>query len=178
MAFYYSETDKVREIIDPKYLEGKVIDIGCSDHKIKPDAIGVDGRNLGGVDIVLPNDTAIYSLDFRYTELQEADTVFSSHCLEHLRDDYMALDVWSRLIKKGGYLILYLPSGDHYPNKENKEHFRDYTYDSFMFFFQRAFCGDAHDYKGDYYPPIFRVIESGLDVGDDRYSFYLIAQKL
>lgn len=175
---YYSETDKIREILNPKYLEGKVIDIGCADHKIKPEAIGVDGRKMDGVDIVLSNNNVIYNLHSAFPSLREADCVFSSHCLEHLVNDYAALYEWSFLINRGGYLVLYLPSGAHYDNKENEEHFRDYTYESFMFFFKRAFCGEAHDYNGHYYPPIFRVIESGLDIGPDKYSFYLVAQKL
>lgn len=176
---YYSETDKIREILNPKYLEGKVIDIGCADHKIKPDAIGVDGRALDGVDVVLQDRHDIYRLGYiQHPTLVGASAVFSSHCLEHLENDFAAIQNWYRLIKKGGYLILYLPDGRYYDNKENEEHFRDYTYDGFLFFFKRAFCGEAKDYEGNCYPPYFSVVESGLDVGDDRYSFYLIAQKL
>lgn len=175
---YYSETDKIREILNPKYLEGKVIDVGCGTHKIKPDAIGIDGRAVDGVNILLLDNNEIYSLSLNYPHLKEADCLFSSHCLEHLLSDYDALNDWSKLIKKGGYLVLYLPSGLHYDNKSNEEHFRDYTYENFMFFFKRAFCGEAHDYEGNYYPPIYRVVESGLDVGEDKYSFYLVAQKL
>ena len=154
------------------------MDIGCADNKIKPEAIGIDGRSLIGVDIILNKNTDIYNLRHLYPILIDSDCVFSSHCLEHLLDDYSALIGWSFLIKKDGYLVLYLPDGNFYNSKENEEHFRDYTHDSFMFFFKRAFCGEAHDYEGNYYPPIFRVVESGLDVGPDKYSFYLVAQKL
>lgn len=176
---YYSETDKIRDILNPKYLEGKVVDIGCADHKIKPDAIGVDGRLMDGVDIALSSREGIYHLSaVHFKDIHNCDAVFSSHCLEHLKDDYAALDDWYKIIKKGGYLILYLPDGRYYNNKENEEHFRDYTYEGFMFFFQRAFCGDAKDYEGNYYPPYFRLIESGLDIGNDKYSFYIVAQKL
>lgn len=39
----------------------------------------------------------------------EVDYVFSSHCLEHLRDWVEALDYWATKIKQGGTLFLYLP---------------------------------------------------------------------
>lgn len=38
-----------------------------------------------------------------------ADYIFSSHCLEHLRDWVEALDYWAQHIIKGGVLFLYLP---------------------------------------------------------------------
>jgi len=37
------------------------------------------------------------------------DFVFSSHCLEHLRDWEVALRLWIRKLKPGGRLFLYLP---------------------------------------------------------------------
>jgi len=177
MPTYYSETDKIREILDPKYIEGVVIDFGCGEHKIKPDAIGVDGRNLPSVDVVLEKQNDIY-----YPGLvdipQDVDAVFSSHCLEHLIDDYKAISAWSIIIKKGGYLILYLPDGDFYSHEGNLEHMRPYTYGSFMFWFRRVFCGEGKNYKGENARPIFQLIESGQDIRPDCYSFYVIAQKL
>jgi ADP-heptose:LPS heptosyltransferase len=44
------------------------------------------------------------------------DFVFSSHLLEHLVDYEAALAEWWRVIKPGGYLCLYLPHKDLYPN--------------------------------------------------------------
>jgi SAM-dependent methyltransferase len=40
---------------------------------------------------------------------QSLDFVFSSHCLEHLRDWKSALRLWIRKLKPGGRLFLYLP---------------------------------------------------------------------
>ena len=37
------------------------------------------------------------------------DYVFSSHTLEHLEDWEQALDEWSRKLRPGGHLFLYLP---------------------------------------------------------------------
>jgi ADP-heptose:LPS heptosyltransferase len=44
------------------------------------------------------------------------DAVFSSHLLEHIEDHAAALAEWWRVIRPGGYLILYLPHKEHYPN--------------------------------------------------------------
>lgn len=175
---YYSETDKIREILDPKYLEGVILDIGSGEHKIKPDAIGIDGRDLPEVDIVLKKEEDIYFLEFNKEIPHFVDAIFSSHCLEHLADDYTAIRSWSSLIKKDGYLILYLPDGNYYSHEGNMEHMRPYTYDSFMFWFRRVFCGEGKNYNGDNFRPWFQLIESGQDIRPDCYSFYVIAKKL
>lgn len=47
------------------------------------------------------------------------DFVYSSHCLEHLEDAGEALKNWWRVLKTGGYLILYLPERDLYERKKN-----------------------------------------------------------
>jgi len=175
---YYSETEKVVELIDPKYLQGKVLDIGCGDHKVTLEAIGIDGRDRPGVDFILKDEISIYMLGIIYPELEDANTVFSSHCVEHLENDTSALLSWSALIKPNGYLILYLPDGRKYSNEGNMEHMRDYTYDNFMFYFKRVFCGEGKNFKGENLPAIFKVLESGEDFREDCYSFYVIAEKL
>lgn len=40
------------------------------------------------------------------------DYVFSSHCLEHLRDPIGALEHWRERLRPGGVLFLYLPHPD------------------------------------------------------------------
>jgi hypothetical protein len=175
---YYSETEKVIELIDPKYLQGKVIDIGCGDHKVTPEAIGVDGRDRPGVNIVI-DGRDIHRLSYEYqVQLGNADTVFSSHCLEHLINDTFALTDWAFLIKANGYLILYLPDSRKYSNDGNLEHMREYTYETFMFYFRRVFCGEGKNFKGENFDPVFKIIESGVDFREDCYSFFVIAQKL
>lgn len=42
----------------------------------------------------------------------EFDFIYSSHTLEHLIDPAVALQNWWRVIKPGGYLILYIPHRD------------------------------------------------------------------
>jgi hypothetical protein len=174
---YYSETDKARELIDPKYLEGVVFDIGSGDSKIKPEAFGVDGRELNGVSYHLKDEDAIYNLK-NILDWGIADCIYSSHLLEHLRKDYEAILDWKHIIKTGGYLILYLPDGRYYSNEGNEEHCRDYTYESFLMFFKRCFCGGGKNYKGESFKKIFNLVHSELDIRLDCYSFLLIAQKV
>jgi hypothetical protein len=78
----------------------------------------------------------------------------------------------------GGHLVLYLPEKKYYDNYDNKEHMFNWSYEDFLFWFERSFCGVGKDYKGKYLPKLFQLVESGLDVGEDKYSFYLIARKL
>tara|TARA_R110000868_G_scaffold180622_2_gene421247 strand:+ start:5757 stop:6275 length:519 start_codon:yes stop_codon:yes gene_type:complete len=170
---YCSETSKAKEIIG-KYLKGKIIDIGSGGFPITEDAICVDGRNYGKVDVVTDN---LYDL-YRFGLLREADTVFSSHCLEHLANDTAAITEWSKLLKQDGFIILYLPDGKHYSNENNMEHMRDYNYDNFIFYFNRVFCGAGKNFKGKNLPAIFQLIDSGTDFREDCYSFFVVAKKL
>lgn len=59
---------------------------------------------------------------------QKYDFVYSSHCLEHMGNPYVALRSWWRVVKVGGYLILYIPHRDLYekrtelPSRWNMDH--------------------------------------------------------
>jgi SAM-dependent methyltransferase len=171
-----SESKKILHKVD-KYLAGKIVEVGCGDEPVKEGVVGIDGRNFPHVNILTNN---LYDLDVRHPELVgKFDCCFSSHVLEHLPDSYRAIMEWSSLVKRGGYFILYLPDGNYYPNKQNPEHFHDTKYEDFIFWFKRTFCGEALNFTGKpYFEPYFQLIESGLDVGEDRYSFYLVAKKL
>ncbi len=166
VGLYGSETEKIFPKIK-QYLQGSIYDIGCGLNKVVPQAVGVENRPLPGVDIICENFKELTHL------FNTADVVYSSHCLEHIVDDYAALMEWWSLLKTGGHLILYLPDGRYYNNYENIDHKRDYNYETFMMFFERAFCG-----MGTISEVYFNIIESGLDVGEDKYSFYLVAQKV
>jgi len=55
------------------------------------------------------------------------DFVFSSHCLEHMRDPYEAMSNWIRVVRPGGYLIIAVPDEDLYeqgvwPSTFNPDH--------------------------------------------------------
>lgn len=96
------------------YTRGRVLDIGSGHFKALPHFIGVDnGAEWGprGVDVKADaHDLSLFSDG-------SCDAVFSSHLLEHIHyeDVSAVLKEWMRVVKMGGYLILYLPDEDQYP---------------------------------------------------------------
>ncbi len=173
---YCTETEKIYPIIE-KYLGEKPIDIACGDAKVREDAFGIDGRDFPCVNY---RTNTLYGLPEVMPFLKETfSSLYSGHTLEHLHDHYRAIVEWSFFLEKGGHIILYLPDGRYYSNTENLEHLHDTEYEKFLFWFKRVFCGEAKNYKGEQYAtPLYELVESGLDVGEDRYSFFIVAQKL
>lgn len=171
-----SETAKVRELPNVmKYIQGKILDDGCGPDKIVPEAIGMDGRELPGVDVI--NSIDVDKGRFMPQRPPDNfDTIYSSHYLEHIPNDYSQVMLWHLILKKGGYLVLYLPDGRYYNHHNNPEHVHDYNYDNFLFWFRRCFCGEAKDFRGEHLPKYFELIDHGMDVGEDRYSFFIIAK--
>lgn len=60
------------------------------------------------------------------------DFLFSSHCLEHLRDPAVALGNWLRVVKPGGHLVFQIPDEDMYeqgvwPSRFNTDHKHTFT---------------------------------------------------
>lgn len=178
MKVYHSEAAKFRELDAMKYVVGRVADVGCGSDKITPDAIGFDGRPLDGVTTV---DNGLRSLRYQDNGKQVSNffnTIFSSHFLEHVRDPFEYLHCWSSYLEVGGHLVLYMPQKCAYNSSENLEHMFDWCLDDFLFFFKRCLCGEGKTYTGDHWPKTFEVVDSGLDLGENKYSFYLVAKKV
>lgn len=103
---------------DYSYLRGNVLDIGC----------GADPIKLSSVDTVRAWDIADGDAQYLYSIPDESyDAIFSSHCLEHLVDVPTALKNWSRVLKKGGRVLVYVPSWTFYerrqwPSRYNGDH--------------------------------------------------------
>jgi SAM-dependent methyltransferase len=97
-----------------RYFTGSVLDIGCGADKVVEHAIGWD----------LPQGDA-QKLDILTNE--SFDTVYSSHCIEHMRSPEEAVRNWWRVLKPGGYLIIVGPDedlyeGGHWPSRWNGDH--------------------------------------------------------
>ena len=66
------------------------------------------------------------------------DTVFSSHCLEHIEREQDAIRDWFRVLKVGGFLVCFVPHQALYekrrelPSRWNGDHKRFYTPASLM----------------------------------------------
>lgn len=156
---YFSETAKIRSRI-AHYLGGEILDIGCGSEKITPEAIGVDARKFPWVDVVTNDLSKLSSL-----LKQKFDIVFSSHCLEHFKDDVGALANWIQCAKVGGLVILYLPEATLYDNSKNPEHLHSYTHKEFCEWVRKNFANAV-------------IVDDGLDAGYDRYSFFVVLKRL
>ncbi len=87
-----------------KFCRGKGLDIGYGGDLLTPNCIGWDFEHG----------------DAQYLEIiqdSQFDFVYSSHTLEHMVSPRIALKNWWRVIKPGGYLILYLPDVFLYEKK-------------------------------------------------------------
>lgn len=167
---YMSEAAKVRDMPHVmKYVTGRIADVGAGHDKVTPDAIAFDGRSLDGVNVVQEGcllDDSVF------------DTVFSSHFLEHIRYPFEYIMDWFAHLRHGGHIVIYMPDKAHYNNEENLEHLWNWSYEDFLFWFKRNCCGEGKNYRGENLPKLFELVDSGMDVGDDRYSFYLIGRKV
>lgn len=168
---YHSETAKVKDRPEwMQYITGRVADIGAGGDSITEDAYCVDGRPMNGN--IVRHDLFLHDNDGLF------NTIFSSHFLEHVANPFEYLKNWAKYLIPGGHLVLYMPQKDAYKSEDNPEHMFNWSYDDFMFFFNRNFCGEGKDYRGSYYPTYFQVVDSGLDIGVDRYSFFIIARRV
>ena len=116
----YGETHKAqarrqREDFFNKYCQGRGLDIGYGGDPVVANVRGWDFEH-GDAQLLRGLDDASY------------DFVYSSHLLEHLPDVELALSNWWRVLKPGGYLLLYLPHRDLYekkttlPSRFNEDH--------------------------------------------------------
>jgi len=111
-----SKTNKVRGTdFAHKFLQGKVLDIGCGKDMVcqwaQPfDQVHGDAQHIG-----------------EFLSKESYDTVYSSHCLEHMPDPLNALEQWWSLVKPGGFLVTVVPHEDLYeqgvwPSRFNHDH--------------------------------------------------------
>lgn len=95
-------------------FQGKGLDIGAGGDTISPSARSFDVED-GDANLI----DEYFSEPFDY--------VFSSHCLEHMKNPPDALQRWWNLVKPGGYLIFLVPDEDLYeqgywPSVFNHDH--------------------------------------------------------
>ena len=100
------ETKKTNRLRDESfflsYLQGSVLDIGAGDNKVTEDAVAFD-IDSGDAQNIL-----------EHVEPESFDSVYSSHCLEHMRDAGAAISQWWEIVQPGGYMIIIVPDEDLY----------------------------------------------------------------
>ncbi|MGD0461059.1 MAG: class I SAM-dependent methyltransferase [Tepidisphaeraceae bacterium] len=81
------------------FLRGRGIDIGCGNDPLKVDNGSVRPWDIPDGDAQVMAGVPDGELDF----------VYSSHCLEHMRDVPTTLHHWARIVKPGGFLYFAVP---------------------------------------------------------------------
>jgi SAM-dependent methyltransferase len=117
-----NETTKTRKLwgqLERSILSGKGIDIGCGPDPVTPDVHKFDQQNGDANQIT------------KYVH-EEFDFVFSSHCLEHMRNPREAILEWWKLVRPGGHLFFIVPDEDLYeqgvfPSRFNSDHKATFT---------------------------------------------------
>lgn len=162
----------------PKYMSGDGLDIGYAGYKsnrlpILPTAVGVDTDFPGYDGKILPfKDNSV-------------DYVYSSHCLEHIKDWDLAINEWYRVTKENGYIVIVVPhhylyeKKKQYPSRWNGDHNRFYTPASLLTEVERAL--QPNSYR-------VRFLEDGdqgfdYSLGPDKhsggeYEITLVIQKI
>jgi len=122
-----SYASKIASGFFERYLSSAhILDIGYKGYDegivpIVPQAVGVDLDYPGYDGVTLPFADG------------SQDTVYTSHCLEHISDYKRAIQEWFRVVKRGGYLIIVVPHQYLYerrpkiPSRWNPDHKRFYT---------------------------------------------------
>ena len=96
---------RLREDFFNLYCKGHGLDVGFGGDLVTKDAEGFDFEH-GDAQYLKGKKDNTY------------DFVYSSHTIEHLPDPSEAIRNWFRVVKPGGYLIIYLPHRDLYEKKK------------------------------------------------------------
>ena len=165
-APYKEESKKICWHVAP-YLRGRGLDVGAGSFKVLPHVISVDnGHHMHTFGIASKPDIIAEADDLGVFADQSMDFVYSSHTLEHVQDYKKTLKEWWRLVKVGGYLVLYLPHRDFYPNIGQPGSNPDHKHD----FHQDDIVGAM--------PAGYDIVECEERNGDDEYSFLLVLKRL
>jgi ubiquinone/menaquinone biosynthesis C-methylase UbiE len=105
------------------FLRGNGIDIGCGPDPLKVPEGTVRPWDLKDGDAQLMAGVPDGQLDF----------VYSSHCLEHMRDVRESLVNWIRILKPGGHLYVVIPDYILYekmtwPSMYNSDHKQSFSF--------------------------------------------------
>jgi SAM-dependent methyltransferase len=99
-----AKSRRIREGFFNNYCRGRGLDVGFGGDLL--------AENCRGYDFEHGNAQRLSNI-----RDEQFDFVYSSHTLEHMDNPAVALKNWWRVLKKGGYLILYIPHRDLYEKK-------------------------------------------------------------
>jgi SAM-dependent methyltransferase len=137
--------DKHRVLEELPHRQTVILDLGCGARKRHDDWIGIDARNLDGVDIVGDAQSVLKSLP-----PSSVDEVHSYHFFEHVQDLEGLMIELARVCKPGGLLEVVVP---HF---SNPHFYSDYTHRHFFGLYSfsylsrdRVFRRRVPNYLGD-----------------------------
>ena len=110
---YTSETSLARPLLG-KYCNGNGVDLGHGGDKINPTAISVDRKKPYACTGDDPTQLVGDARELVWFRDNCLDYVYSSHLLEDFEFIDPVLAEWTRVIKPGGFLVLYLPNEQVY----------------------------------------------------------------
>ena len=151
------------------YFRGKCLELGCGRFKAFPHFLSVDNcRDTELFNIPIKPDIKADVTDLSIFASESFDLCFSSHTLEHIEDYKKALREWWRLVKTGGYLVLYLPHKDFYPNigepNANQDHKHDFLPSDILEALKEIATG-------------FDLLENSERNSGEEYSFFQVFRK-
>jgi ADP-heptose:LPS heptosyltransferase/predicted SAM-dependent methyltransferase len=170
----FHESDKIAHLIVP-YTRGHVLELGAGVRKTFPHFTSVDScRGIQEKGQAIRPPSVDVALDCSKLDLfadESWDSVFSSHLLEHIEQEKVPKVIveWARVLRTGGYLVLYLPSANLYPKAGTP--------------------GANPDHQWDIYPgDIEKLLQENTSCGwtqlereerdkDNEYSHYLVFKK-
>src|SRR3990172_4492755 len=141
-----AEVGKVKYDVVP-YVRGRLLDIGAGPYRIFPYAITVDNlHHASAFGWNYKPDVIADASNLSMFATESFDSVFSSHTLEHVENTEKHLKEWWRVIKNKGYLVLYLPHKDLYPNigqeGSNPDHKHDFLPEDITNIMKKFGCWD------------------------------------
>lgn len=104
-------------------MTNKILDVGCSNNKIKG-AIGIDMDPNSQADIIHDLDTFPWPI-----EENTFDTVYCKHIFEHLKEPEKAIKEIYRITKPHGHIILECPHFSSHCAYTNFQHRYFFTYE-------------------------------------------------
>jgi SAM-dependent methyltransferase len=123
-----TKADKRRfnDYLYKRIFVGKGIDIGCGD-----DSIG-NGSFKSQMQCECFDIKDGDAQEIHLIKNEKYDFVYSSNCLEHLKNPILAFENWLKIVKVNGFLVVSVPDEDLYeqgrfPSKFNPEHLWSFT---------------------------------------------------
>jgi predicted SAM-dependent methyltransferase len=153
-----------------RLLTGCGIDIGAGDDPLVVDGFAAERYDVEQGDAQYMAEELSNSYDF----------VYSSHCLEHMRDVHLALFHWVRILRPGGTLCVVVPDyelyeHEHWPSRYNAEHLQSFSLTKSRYQVGRS----NHHHIPSHIVPILHSLgiqNLCIELEDDNYEYNMATE--